>query len=389
MIISSGLPGRPSIFVNIEFVELLREAGYNWDEIAGAVGTSRTTLWRRLKDNGALIARYSDISNEGLDFLVKRFLEQNPNCGQIMIRGYLVSSGIHIQRRRIRESLVRVNPLQRRLHQRITRRRYRVPGANSLWHIDGHHSLIRWRFVIHGGIDGYSRMVVYLKCSTNNRSATVMTEFYEATKRFGVPSRVRSDKGGENVLVCHFMILVQGVGRGSHVAGCSTRNQRIERLWRDVYRCVASTYHELFHSMEAIGVLNPDDEIDLFVLHCLYLPRINHSLDEFLNAWNKHPLRTEQHWSPYKIWLNSIVRGDYEEPATPDVSEFGIDNEGPIPNEELFTVDVPETLEELDDNIQEAYLSCLSGLSLPVIDNDTDYCNEFMQAKRLLFQLLH
>ena len=39
---------------------------------------------------------------------------------------------------------------------KITRRRYYVPGSNSLWHIDGHHSLVRWRFVIHGGIDGYS-----------------------------------------------------------------------------------------------------------------------------------------------------------------------------------------------------------------------------------------
>ena len=35
-------------------------------------------------------------------------------------------------------------------------------------HIDGHHKLINWRFVIHGGIDGFSRSIVYLKCSPNN-----------------------------------------------------------------------------------------------------------------------------------------------------------------------------------------------------------------------------
>ena len=33
---------------------------------------------------------------------------------------------------------------------------------NSLWHIDGHHSLIRWHVVVHGGIDGFSRMITYL-----------------------------------------------------------------------------------------------------------------------------------------------------------------------------------------------------------------------------------
>ena len=119
--------------------------------------------------------------------------------------------------------------------------------------------------VIHGGIDGYSRMIVYLECSTNNRSLTVYRLFRQATEEYGVPSRVRSDKGGENILVCQFMITVQGSSRGSHIAGSSVHNQRIERLWRDVYRCVCSIYHELFYSMEAIGILDPVNEIDLFV----------------------------------------------------------------------------------------------------------------------------
>ena len=70
----------------------------------------------------------------------------------------------------------------------ISRQTYSVPGANSLWHIDGNHSLIRWCFFIHGGIDGYSRMVVYLSCATNNQSETVYDEFRKATEEFGIPS---------------------------------------------------------------------------------------------------------------------------------------------------------------------------------------------------------
>ena len=70
------------------------------------------------------------------------------------------------------------------------------------------------------------------------------------------------------------MIAHHGPGRGSHIAGSSVHNQRIERLRRDVYRCVSSTYHELFYGIEATGVIAPDCESDLFMLHCVYLPRI-------------------------------------------------------------------------------------------------------------------
>ena len=35
------------------------------------------------------------------------------------------------------------------------------------------HKLIRWRIVTHGAIDGYSRVIVYLQCATNNRATTV------------------------------------------------------------------------------------------------------------------------------------------------------------------------------------------------------------------------
>jgi Mg2+/Co2+ transporter CorC len=49
----------------------------------------------------------------------------------------------------------------------------------------------------------------------------------------------------------------------------------------------------------------------------------------------------------------------------------------------MFTVDIPETLEEIDENIKVAFLSTLSS-----IDNDADYCRGFLQAKTLLLQIL-
>lgn len=214
-------------------------------KLGNALLVSRSTIWRRCQECGVGVNRYSDSS---LDELVRHFRHSHPHCGQSILQGYLTGIGVRVQRYRIRAAVTRVDPLgsMLRTRQPIVRRRYTVRGPNSLWHIDGHHSLIRWGFVVHGGIDGFSRLIVYLYCSTNNRASTVTELFRKATSLFGVPSRVRSDRGGENVGVCEFMIRTRGVNRGSHIiAGSSIHNQRIERLWRDVFRCVCSTYHSI------------------------------------------------------------------------------------------------------------------------------------------------
>lgn len=64
----------------------------------------------------------------------------------------------------------------------------------------------RWRIVVHGGIDGYSRLPVYLHAAINNKAATVLELFQEAVSVYGLPSRVRCDKGGENYDVGWFML---------------------------------------------------------------------------------------------------------------------------------------------------------------------------------------
>ena len=113
----------------------------------------------------------SQISHLDLANVVCEITALFPRTGAKSVSGRLGSKGIFIQCERPRESLRRVDPLLVRSHwQRILhRRQYQVPHPNSLWHIDGYHKLIHWRFVIHGGIDGYNRLITYLKVASNNR----------------------------------------------------------------------------------------------------------------------------------------------------------------------------------------------------------------------------
>ena len=52
--------------------------------------------------------------------------------------------------------------------------------------------LFRWRIVIHGGIDGFSRIPVYLLASNNNKAETVATAFI-ACVAGGTYSRAREN----------------------------------------------------------------------------------------------------------------------------------------------------------------------------------------------------
>ncbi|XP_047218059.1 uncharacterized protein LOC124866356 [Girardinichthys multiradiatus] len=241
----------------------------------------------------------------------------------------------------------------------IPRRVYSVPAPNSLWHIDGNHKLIRWRIVIHGGIDGYSRKIMYLCANNNNRASTVLSAFLAAVQQFGIPTRVRNDKGGENVHVARFMLEhpQRGPDRTSFITGWSVHNQIIERLWRDVWCSVTVNYYTAFQHLYNSGVLNVDDELDLICLHYVMLPKINEHLQLFKKAWDRHRLSTEHGKSPQQLWIEGQIMGAH--PITEPVCEqgtledYGIDWEGPTPVDHEAAVDVPENPMPLQNRVFE------------------------------------
>ena len=167
-----------------------------------------------------------------------------------------------------------------------------------------HMPCYRWKFVIHGGIDGYSRLLTFLDISEENTKERLTKHFLGAVKQYGLPSRIRVDHGGENSNICQLMECVRGTGRGSAIRGKSVHNQRIERAWVDVWNGVSNLYHDLFNYMETKGFLNIDEPIHIFALHFTYLPRIARDLRLFRMQWNSHGLRTAHHFSPEQLFVS-------------------------------------------------------------------------------------
>ena len=148
--IQTGLVGRPSFAVTPAQLSFLIETGFSVPQIADMIGVSVRTVRRRMSEFGLSIrAQYSTITDSELDGVVHEIKTQFPMCGNRQMQGHLLSRGYRIQQSRIRDSQRRVDPegaIIRRLHV-LNRREYSVPSPRSLYHIDGHHKLIRYVWV--------------------------------------------------------------------------------------------------------------------------------------------------------------------------------------------------------------------------------------------------
>jgi hypothetical protein len=158
----TGRRGRPRKEISAEWLTAAVAPGrrITLKKLADLAGVHRHTLRAYLVKHG-VYKRFCTISDQDLDLLVKTFKSAKPTSGVSYVIGFLRRHGLKIQRRRVRGSMRRIDHLGSvlRNHQAVDRQKYSVPHSNYLWHLDGHHKLIRWGIVIHGIVDGYCRTV--------------------------------------------------------------------------------------------------------------------------------------------------------------------------------------------------------------------------------------
>ena len=94
--------------------------------------------------------------------------------------------------------------VDKRKRRKLTRREYHSFGPNHAWHIDGYDKLKPFGIAIHGAIDGYSRIILWLKLSSSNNNPKIIANYYLCCiKELQlIPRVVRGDHGTENVIVC-------------------------------------------------------------------------------------------------------------------------------------------------------------------------------------------
>ena len=110
-------------------------------------------------------------------------------------------------------------------------------------------------------------------------------------------------------------------------------------------------------SIFKVPCLNIDDQRHVFVLHYVFLPRINCVIESFCRGWNSHPIRTERNWSPEKIWthgmldkrkINILQVGELQnvlDGTIDDLEWFGVDLNAPSPNDDGLSTVVVENVQ--------------------------------------------
>lgn len=265
---------------------------------------SLRTLHRSLRQLGLRRRNVQISSAEVIQYVENEIKPPGENRGYRLIYQHLIEKGIQIPQHTVRHTLKEVDPegVFNRSRHRLKRRRYVNNGPNDVWHIDGNDKLKPFGFCIHGGIDGFSRKVLWLNVAETNKDPFYIAHYFinAVTDLDKLPKLVRSDRGTENVNVCHIQSYMRRLdngpfgGENSFRYGKSVSNQRIEQWWSYLKRNTTQSWINFFKDLRYQGAYDDSQSIHVETLKFCFKALIQSDLDKVKSTWNHHLIRVSK-----------------------------------------------------------------------------------------------
>ncbi len=213
--------------------------------------------------------------------------------------------GMQVPRQQVQETLKELDPegCEERRAKCLRRRKYRNPGPNHAWHMDGYDKLKPYGFPIHGCIDGFSRRILWLEMARTNNDPAVVANFYLKTivEEGGCPTILRTDNGTENVVVAGMQCFFRCDGTDdyagvrAHRYGTSPANQRIESWWSYLRKNRTNWWINFFKDMIERGLLNTTDPVQMECLWFCFSRILQKELNTIREHWNSHYIRQSRY----------------------------------------------------------------------------------------------
>ncbi|KAJ3288818.1 hypothetical protein HDU79_004572 [Rhizoclosmatium sp. JEL0117] len=241
-----------------------------------------------------------------------------------------------------------------RKHRRLKRLNYVGRGPWEMCSFDQHDKFRFYGLFLHGGIDCYSRYLMWLKVWRTNRQGALVAFWYlESCRNYGNGNGIFrgtiSDRGGENRCLgrvqtdirFHFDPQASEEEKGNFhcVVQDSRLNQKVECFWGVFLRaCGNDMLNELLKATLPGGPYNPRDIVQRKVFQYLYIPVFQKRLDEVRNEYNTTDKRSQPRRNLPSGYLSQPVH------LMERASEFGGDDGLRVPVPSTF---LKERMEEL------------------------------------------
>ena len=307
-----------------EKAQRLLALGYSYREVGNILGICRRTLKR--SSNNQISSKYTKISNEELDELVRSIKSEHYQIGEKRLLGILKGKGICIQRQRLRDSVNRVDPFgaiqrcnagiaqcnartstEKKELQSLRVKKDKVEICENvkdtqqprILRIDSVSKLTKWNITIEFGIDMSSRFITYIKAFnlSDQFPANLFNTFSSSTDNYKMPDKVILDEREANFQIFEYL------NEKKLEIIKPERVQWITLFKKDMFSNVLSSYVYIFQELETEGSLNILNKTDLFCLYFVYLPRLNRSLVNFVSGHNLSALPHNQGVTPQQKYF--------------------------------------------------------------------------------------